>query len=179
MDLTIADNDIFDNNTRSLVTNGANILLSYPQGLQIASNKVRYPVAGYNIYILGAVDATNDLISGNTLTGASLGPIYLDSALPASVIVQDNIGITDLSPTIAAATTFVFPLSPNFTISGSVPVAMTAATLGNVTVNSSGTFRCTGTGNTIVASGGWGNGGTCTQNVLFNWHYDGTSVWWK
>ncbi len=178
MSVIIADNKLYDNNVRAISTLNGNISLSYPQGIQITNNRAGNAVAGPGIWIAGSIHATNDLISGNTLINNPSGPIYIDSGLLASVILSNNIGINDQLPAIPAATTFPFPFSPNFTITGN-SVAMSAATLTDITVNSSGTFRCTGTGVTIVASGGWGNAGTCTQNVLFNWFYDGTSIWWK
>lgn len=177
MRMIIANNTITGNNTRSKPTNSGGIYVEYPQGITIADNIISGNT-GYGIYWTGASASGPIQITGAAIAANSTGAIFTDSAIPSGTIISNIHNVTDGLPAVASATTLVFPLgAPNFTITGTTN--MTAATITGVAPNSSGTFRCTGGSPTITSGSGWGNSGTCTSGVLFNWFSDGTNIWWK
>ncbi|MDI1282978.1 MAG: hypothetical protein PSV46_01155 [Reyranella sp.] len=56
-------------------------------------------------------------IQGNTLNGNVGGPVSL-AAAPTTAIIKDNIGIDNVVPTIASATTITLPVNPTVVLSG-------------------------------------------------------------
>lgn len=180
---SIVGNQIFDNNL-SAAGFSAGIFLNPTVNSQftITGNDLYNTNNGLvgqgNGIVAGGFD--HSLIAGNnlyTLSGAGAqNPILITGAI-TNTIIRNNAGIDDVTPAIASATAFTFPLNPNLTITGTTGV--TSVVMTAVPPNSSGTFRTTSGAVTFTSGGGIGNTLTTTQNVLVVWSWDGTSLWLK
>lgn len=168
--IVIIGNIIYSNNLGAFTTEGG-IHLKSVIGVVIVGNYISSNTCG--IYIeAGGADFTitsNDFYN-NTTQIANAG-------VPQGIIAN-NTNISNISgATVASAATLIFPIAPNFIVSGTTSV--TSVNMQNVCPGSSGTLRTPNGQIFFQASSTIGNSITTTQNVLVTWYWDGTQVWLK
>lgn len=181
-ELTMVGNHIYDNNCSNAgyhgvslggaITNvlftGNHVYNSLLGGRQVAGLYINFTFADGTI-----VGNDFHVVPG----AASQVPVIVAGSL-ANVVMRSNGGIDDVITAVPVAAGLLWPLSPNFTITGS-GTGVTAVNMINIPAGASGTFRTTGGAITFTAGGGIGNTFTSVQNVPVVWIWDGTAVWLK
>lgn len=171
------NNWLVDNNISDTAVQSGMILATGSTNLIIHGNHFVNTVAGgkmnYAINQFGTLSESS--IQGNTCTGMTVGPLSILGAT-TTTIRRNNVGVDNVVGSIALAATLVLPVNPNFVVTGT-GTTVTAVTMLQVAPGSGGTFRTTGGNITFTATGGIGSAGTTVQNKLYQWFYDGTSLW--
>lgn len=131
---------------------------------------------GHQKYAIKTLGTCGGMLVGNDFVTNDTAPLNINGVFTG--VIKNNLGIDNLIGSVADAATIVWPVNPNFIITGS-GTGVTAVTMTNVPIGASGTFRTTGGAITFTAGGGIGNTLTTVQNVPVIWSWDGTSLWLK
>jgi len=82
------------------------------------------PTQQRGIYILGAADNLN--IQGNNLTGNVIAPL-VDNSTGVNKIIKNNLGVDNVIPSVASASTLTLPLNPTVSLTGTTTVTKISA----------------------------------------------------
>lgn len=117
---------------------------------------------------------TNSNVRGNDFSRWATAAISL-GATPTNLNLFNNTGVNNSVPAVASASTLTFPLSPNFTLTGTTAVTTVAIPLAQ---GANYTFTATNANpGTWTAGATIGTTFTPQQNVPVNCYWDGTKVW--
>ena len=125
----------------------------------------------YGVGFTGGSD--NCSLTGNTFRDSTDGPIYLAGGVHTNFVLSNNVGIDNITPSVASAATLACPPYPNFKITGAVGIGaitgMWAGRRGQI-VTTSGAV-------TFTASASIANTVTTTINKPINYFFDGTLLY--
>lgn len=130
--------------------------------------RITQPGNGINI------SGTSSTLEFRSNAFSSSGAVYVASTSPTGLILTDNTGIDDISPSVASASTLAFPVNPNFKVSGTTGIGAVTHPLA---AGAHGTMITTDGAVAFTAGATIGNSLTTTQNVPVFWMWDGTKVW--
>lgn len=155
----------------------------FTKNVTITGNVIGY--AGYGTDILGGASTdgplnyaiqidsashSNIVITGNILHG-TLAPIT--GVIPPQSLLLNNLGVSDVVPGVASATTLLAPPNPNFNITGTVTISGVTGMWANRT----GQIRAINGNIIFIASSTIITPGTMQQNKMYNYYFDGNGLW--
>lgn len=128
-------------------------------------------VISYGVVFAGTSNKCS--LTGNTFQDGTTGAVYLAGGTHTNLVLENNLGVDSVIPTVASAATLACPVNPNFKVSGAVGVGaitgMWAGRRGQI-VTTSGAV-------TFTAGASIANTVTTTINQPINYFFDGTLLY--